>query len=102
MLLDRLQKGKAEDHADVQNVPQPEMADLQDMANDDDVQADSLVVVEVFEARAHSKLSGGQQLATVFDGENMYQVWDVHVSVLFPEVHSGTKGFSNLHLCLQR
>lgn len=42
--------------------------------NDETQAASSLVIVEVFEARKHNKLSAGQQLVTVFDGEDMYQV----------------------------
>lgn len=44
------------------------------ITNDGTQTASSLVIVEVFEARKDNKLSAGQQVVTVFDGEDMYQV----------------------------
>jgi hypothetical protein len=35
---------------------------------------ESLVVVEVYEAKPHPKLSAAQQLVTLFDGQDMYKV----------------------------
>lgn len=60
----------------VQQMPSVDATVPQDIAAIDDVQADSLVVVEVFEVRNHHKLSAEQVLVTVFDGEDMYQVGD--------------------------
>lgn len=71
IIVDGLQKGK-----EAQDVKQPDVPadDGALPAPPEDAQAESLVVVEVFEARSHHKLAAGQQVATVFDGEDIYQV----------------------------
>ena len=72
-----LQKKEVEPEIDtVQQMPSVAATVSQEITAIDDVQADSLVVVEVFEVRNHHKLSADQALVTVFDGEDMYQVGD--------------------------